>query len=142
FEIAYSDLIKSFETTALVAQDQLKQIGMDVTLKKMEWASYLKEVYFGQKFDASPISNSGTGVAPDPNDFLQLIYSKSDVPGSGSNPTSYVNPAVDKLIEEGRTVKGCSIDDRTKIYQEIQRITHDDVAYDWTFTPNLYQIAN
>jgi peptide/nickel transport system substrate-binding protein len=141
FDIAYSDLIKSFETTALVAQDQLKQLGMDVTLKKMEWAAYIKEVYLGQKFDASPISNSGTGVGPDPNDFLQLVYSKSDVPGSGSNPPSYVNPAVDKLIEQGRTVKGCGESERAKIYKDLQRITHDDVAYDWTFTPNLYQIA-
>src|SRR5262249_8617033 len=142
FEIAYSDLIKSFETTALVAQDQLKQIGMDVSVKKLEWAAYIKDVYLGQKFDASPISNSGTGVAPDANDFMQLVYSKSDVPGSGSNPTSYVNPEVDKLIEQGRTIKGCDIKDRAKIYQDIQKISHDDVAYDWTITPNLYQIAS
>jgi peptide/nickel transport system substrate-binding protein len=142
FEIAYSDLIKSFETTALVAQDQLKQIGMDVSVKKMEWAAYLKDVYFGQKFDASPISNSGSGGAPDPNDFMLLLASKGDVPGGGSNPTSYVNPEVDKLIQDGRTVKGCGQPERAKIYKQIQKITHDDVAYDFTFTPNLYQIMN
>ena len=84
---------------------------MQLTVDTSFWTRYRSrdnKVYFGQKFDASPISNSGTGVAPDPNDFLKLIYSKSDVPGSGSNPTSYVNPDVDKLIEQGRTVSGCS----------------------------------
>lgn len=142
FTITYSDLIKSFETTALVAQDELKQIGMDVQVKKEEWSAYLQDVYFGQKFDASPISNSGSGGAPDPNDFMTLLYSKNDVPGAGSNPTSYVNTKVDQLIDQARTVKGCSMDERAKIYKQIQQITHDDVAYDFTFTPNLYQIMN
>jgi peptide/nickel transport system substrate-binding protein len=144
FTISYSDLIKSFETTALVAQDQLKKIGMDVQLKKLEWAAYLDEVYFGQKYDATPISNSGgTGGAPDPNDFASLLLSKQDVPGGGGNNlASYVNPEVDKLLDQARTVPGCKPEDRAPIYKQIQKITHDDVAYDFTFTPNIYQIAN
>lgn len=141
FEIDYSDLINYFETTALVAQDQLKQIGMDVSIKKMEWATYLKDVYFGLKYDASPISNSGGGSA-DPNDFMSLLYSKNVVVGSASNPGGYVNPAVDKLIDQAKTVPGCSVDARGALYKQIQKLAYDDVAYDFTITPNLYQIAS
>lgn len=144
FTISYSDLIKSFETTALVAQDQLGDIGFEVTLNKMEWGSYIAEAYFGQKFDATPISNSGgTGGPPDPNEFASLVLSREDVPGGGGNNiTSYVNPQVDALIEQARSVPGCSADERGVLYKEAQRIMHEEVAYDWTFTPNIYQIAN
>jgi len=144
FTISYSDLIKSFETTALVAQDQLGDIGFEVTLNKMEWGNYIAEAYYGQKFDATPISNSGgTGGPSDPNEFSSLVISSQDVPGGGGNNiTSYVNPEVDALIEQARSVPGCSTEERGALYKEAQRIMHEDVAYDWTFTPNIYQIAS
>jgi len=143
FTISYSDILLFFETTALVIQDQLGQIGFDVQLEKVEWANYLEQIYFGQKYDATPMSNSGgTGGAPDPNDFMSLILSTQDVPGSGNNLASYVNPEIDALIEAGRTVPGCTTEGRAEIYREIQRIAHEDVAYDWTFVPNIWQTAN
>lgn len=144
FTISYSDLIKSFETTALVAQDQLGDIGFEVTLNKMEWANYIQEAYFGQKFDATPISNSGgTGGPPDPNDFTSLVISRQDIPGGGGNNiASYVNPEVDALLDQARSLPGCATEERGALYREAQAIMHDDVAYDWTFTPNIYQIAN
>ncbi|MBZ0304065.1 MAG: hypothetical protein K8J31_30290 [Anaerolineae bacterium] len=142
FTIRYSDILLFFETTALVAQDQLSQIGFDVQLEKVEWANYLTEVYFGQMYDATPMSNSGGTAPPDPNDFMSLILGTEDVPGSGNNIASYVNPQIDELIAAGRTASGCSPESRADIYKQIQQISHDDVAYDWTFVPNIWQTAN
>lgn len=142
FTVTYSDLVKYFDTTALIMQDQLGQLGFEVTLDKMEWATYLEEAYFGQKYDATPISNSRP-TAPDPNDFTSLLLSRQDVPGGGGNNiASYVNPEVDALIEQGRTVAGCAPEDRAPIYKQLQEIIRNDVAYDFTLTPNFYQIAN
>ena len=31
---------------------------------------------------------------------------------------------------------------RAEVYYEIQRLIHEDVAYDWTFVPNIWQTAN
>ena len=53
FTITYSALINYFETTALVAQDQLNQIGFDVSVDNQEWATYLNDVLLAQRFDAS-----------------------------------------------------------------------------------------
>lgn len=142
FTIRYSDILLFFETTALVAQDQLSQIGFDVQLEKVEWANYLDEVYFGQMYDATPMSNSGGTAPPDPNDFMSLILGSEDVPGSGNNIASYVNPKIDELVAAGRTASGCSPESRADIYKQIQQISHDDVAYDWTFVPNIWQTAN
>jgi peptide/nickel transport system substrate-binding protein len=144
FTISYSDIIKSFETTALVAQDQLKQLGMDVTLKKLpDFPTYLNEVYYGQKYDLTPMSNSHAGGPPDPDEFTTLLDSHGDVPGGGGNNlASYVNPTVDDLIVKAKSAPGCKPADRAPFYQQIQKIVHDDVGYEFTFTPNLYQITN
>lgn len=142
FTLKYSNILKHFETTALVAQDQLTQIGFQVDLQLIEWANYLDEVYFGQNYDMTAMSNSGGTSVPDPNDFTTLLLSAEDVPGSGNNIASYVNPEIDALIEEARTVPGCAPEDRAAIYYQIQQIAHDDVAYNWTYVPNVIQIAN
>ncbi len=142
FTISYSNILQHFETTALIAQDQLSQIGFDVQLELVEWANYLEQVYYGQQYDATPMSNSGGTRTPDPNEFLSLVLSTDDVPGSGNNLASYVNPEVDALIEQARTVPGCAPEDRAAIYYEIQQITREDVAYNWTYVPNIFHVAN
>jgi peptide/nickel transport system substrate-binding protein len=142
FTIRYSNILNLFETTALVVQDQLSQIGFGVELELVEWANYIDEVYFGQQYDATPMSNSGGTAPPDPNDFTSLLMSTEDIPGGGNNLASYVNPEIDELIRQARTVPGCATEDRAAIYYQIQELAHEDVAYDWTFTPNIYQVAN
>ncbi|MDX1995989.1 MAG: ABC transporter substrate-binding protein [bacterium] len=142
FTISYSNILALFETTALVAQDQLSDIGFEVNLELVEWANYLDQIYFGQGYDATPMSNSGGTAPPDPNDFTTLILSSEDTPGSGNNLASYINPQIDELVRAARTVPGCDTAARAEIYYQIQQIAHDDVAYDFTFTPNIYQVAN
>lgn len=139
FTIRYSDILQLFETSVLVAQDQLNQIGFDVSLELLEWSNYIPEVYRGQQFDATAMSNS---TATDPDTFTTLLYSYQDVPNGGNNLTSYINPEVDALIEQARVVPNCDQAERAEIYYQIQQITHDDVAYDWTFVPNLFHVAN
>jgi peptide/nickel transport system substrate-binding protein len=142
FTISYSNILQHFETTALVAQDHLNRIGMSVEIELVEWANFLDQVFFGQTYDVTALSNSGGTQTPDPNDFMSLILSTEDVVGSGSNTTSYVNTEVDALIEQARTLPGCDPAERAEIYYQIQQITHDDVAYNFTYVPNIFQVAN
>lgn len=142
FTITYSNILQHFETTALVAQDQLEDVGFDVELELIEWANYITEVYNGQAYDATPMSNSGGTSTPDPNDFMSLLLSTEDIVGAGNNLASYVNPEVDALIEQARTLPGCDPAARAEIYYQIQQITADDVAYNFTYVPNVYQVAN
>jgi len=142
FTIRYSNILQLFETTVLVAQDQLGQLGFEVDLELVEWSNYIPEIYFGQQYDATAMSNSGGTRPPDPNDFTTLILSTQDVPGSGNNLASYVNPEIDELIRQARSLPGCDPAERAEIYYQIQQIAHEDVAYDFTFTPNIFQVAN
>lgn len=142
FTLSYSNILKHFETTALIAQDQLSQIGFDVNVELIEWATYLNEIYYGQQYDAAALSSSGGTSTPDANDFMALVISTEDVVGSGSNTTSYVNPELDALVEAARTVPGCDPAARAELYYQIQQIQLDDVAYNFTYLPNVFQVAN
>lgn len=139
FTIRYSDIVQYFETTALVVQDELGQIGFDVKLELVEWANYIPEVYYGQMYDATAMSNS---TAADPDEFTNLLESDQDILGGGNNLASYVNPKMDDLIVQARSVPGCDPVERAKLYYQIQQIAHDDVAYDFTFVANFYQVAS
>lgn len=141
FTISYSSILQMFETESLIIQDQLNQIGFDVSLNHMEWGNYLEEALYGQKFDATPMTNSD-GAAAEPNTFTHLLLSRRDTPGAGGNYASYINPEVDALIDQARSVPGCAPEDRAELYYEIQRITHEDVAYVWLFVPNMFHVSN
>ena len=140
FAVQYSDIVKYFETTSIVMQDQLSQIGFKVNVEKIEWTTYLYDYFYGQTYDVTPLSNT-IPSAPDPDQFTPLVTSAVDVPGSGSNTTSYVNSRVDELIEAGVKVPGCDTAARAEIYNEMQQILHDDVAYHFTLSPSFYQLA-
>ncbi len=141
-EVTYSDLLAYFETIALVVQDYLTQIGFDITVTKLEWATYLNEVFLGQTFDIAVLSNTGA-TPPDPDSLARgLTHSRNDVPGSGGNVVSYVNPEYDALLDEAQSMPGCVAEDRAPIYYQIQEIQHRDVVYDFILSPNLIQIMN
>ena len=137
FTFRYSDILQLFETEVLVAQDQLGQIGFDVSLELVEWANYIPDVYLGQNHEATAMSNS---LAADPHEFTDLLLSTQDIVGGGNNLTSYVNPEIDALIEQATIVPGCDQAERAEIYYQIQEIAHNDVAYDFTFVPNLFHV--
>jgi peptide/nickel transport system substrate-binding protein len=141
FTIAYSSILQMFETETLIIQDQLNQIGFDVSIEHYEWGNYIEEVYLGQMYDATPMTNSDPAAA-EPNTFASLILSREDIPGAGNNITSYVNPEVDALLDEARSVPGCAPEERAELYYEVQRITHEDVAYVWLFVPNMFHVSN
>ena len=141
FTISYSSILQMFESETLIIQDQLNQIGFDVSVEHYEWGNYLDEIYFGQKYDATVMTNSDSAAA-EPNTFSGLLLSRRDTPGSGGNLASYINPEMDALIDQARSVPGCDPVERAELYQEIQQIAHEDVAYVWLFVPNMFHVSN
>lgn len=141
FTISYSSILQMFETETLIIQDQLNQIGFDVSVEHFEWGNYLEEVYYGQNYDATPMTNSD-GAAAEPNTFTGLLLSRTDTPGTGGNIASYINPEIDELIDQARSLPGCDPAERTPLYHQIQEMAHEDVAYVWLFVPNMFHVSN
>lgn len=140
FELVYSPLVDLWTNVALVAQDQLGQLGIQVNVTSMEWSAYLNDVLIPQKFDAT-IVGFGGGIEVDGIAY-SILQSNNDIPGTGFNMASYVNPEVDALLEVGRTMVGCSQEDRAAAYHELNRIVMEDVAYDFTVGTNQVNIMN
>lgn len=113
------------EDLGVLVQDQLNSIGFDITFEAIEFGTLIEDLD-NQTFDMIIIG--WTGLGPDPNDDA-FWHTQFDVPGSGFNAVSYHNPEVDKLLEEGVSVVGCSTEERGPIYKQIQEIIHGDVPY-------------
>jgi peptide/nickel transport system substrate-binding protein len=55
---------------------------------------------------------------------------------AGNNFVGYNNPAVDRLIDQGRNGPDCSQGARQKLYQEMNKILNEDVPYNFGVADN------
>lgn len=140
FDLVYSPLVDLWSNIALVAQDQLGQLGIRVNVQSMEWSAYLSDVVLPQAFDAT-IVGFGGGTQVDGIAF-NILNSKNDIPGSGFNLTSYVNPELDALMQQARSLPGCAQEERAALYAQVQAIAMNDVAYDFTVGTNQVNVMN
>ncbi len=143
FEITYAPIYSEYQNVVLVAQDQLGDIGFNVTANQVEYNTLSVEYMQPEKFDAVVLSFGG--FPPDPDTLAtSFLASINDVPGTtGSNYTSVVDPEIDTLLDEGRSVATCAIEDRAPFYQQIQNIGLENVYFgDWAFTTYDYLVVS
>jgi peptide/nickel transport system substrate-binding protein len=139
-DLVYAPLVDLYTNIATVAQDQLGQLGIKLNVSTMEWSAYLQEVLLPYNYDIT-IVGFGGGTEVDGIAY-NILYSKNVIPGSGFNLASYVNPEMDALLEQGRSLIGCGLEERAEIYRQVQKIAHDDVAYDFTVGTNQVHVMN
>ena len=106
--------------TAVILQDQLKQIGIDATIEILEWGSYLDRL-IRKEHDMFLL---GWTPSPDADSALYAVFHSKNH-GSAGNRTYYTNARVDELLDKGRetTVEA----DRIESYKEAQDIIMDEV---------------
>jgi len=107
--------------TAVILQDQLKQIGIDLTIETVEWGAFLDGTARG---DHEMFLLGWGTVTRDPDYGMYELVSSSTM-GAAGNRSFYSNPEVDKLLEEGRTE--LDPEKRKAIYKEIQEIIRKDI---------------
>ncbi|WP_235792026.1 glutathione ABC transporter substrate-binding protein [Virgibacillus salidurans] len=131
-EAGYSD---GFETTiwtnddqarvdvAEVAQAQLAEVGIDVSVEILEWGAYLEQTSSGEHdmFVLGWSNMTGDG------DYNQYYMFHSDSMGPQGNRVFYDNPEVDKLIDQARQENDPDV--RNEIYSELQQIEKEDAPY-------------
>lgn len=122
-------------SVAEVLQQQLKQIGIDLQVKVLEFGAYIDAASKGE----TDLFISGWGNATGDADYNQynLFHTKSQ--GAPGNHSFYSNPEVDKLIEDGRKEKDPA--KRTQIYEQAQQIEMNEAALiPYRFSENLAAI--
>lgn len=117
FEILTTN--KERETSAVLIQRRLKDVGIQVNVRMLEWASFLGRFIEPREFDAVIL---GWGLGLDPDQYS--IWHSSQQGAKQFNFVGYNNPKVDQLLEQGRLE--LDPDKRQKIYHEFAKTLLED----------------
>jgi peptide/nickel transport system substrate-binding protein len=105
--------------TAQVIVSQLAVIGIEASIKLVDWATWVDSVYRGRQYQATIISLDSPDTSP--RSFLSRYHS-----AAGDNFINFKNEAFDHVFEAAIT----EINDekRADLYKEAQRIISANAA--------------
>jgi peptide/nickel transport system substrate-binding protein len=109
---------------AVAVQDYLRRVGVEVSIKQLEWGTFLKTIRSGD-YQIGPAGWSADNG--DPDNFLFSLYS-STTWGSGNN-SRYKNVEVDKLLQDAQET--FDREQRIQMYRKAQRTIMDEAP--WIF---------
>jgi len=112
--------------TAEIIQRRLKDIGVDVKIRVVEWATFLKEFIFTGNFDATILGWTG---GPEPDQYN--IWHSSKTAPRELNFIKYSNQEVDDLLEKGRRTFDQA--ERKRIYDRFQEILAEEQPYTFLY---------
>lgn len=121
--------------TAQIIQQRLKQVGVDVRIRIVEWAAFLKEFIDKGNFEVVLLAWL---TSQDP-DMYDIWHSSKTKPGE-LNFIGYNNPEVDRLLEEGRST--FDIEKRKKAYYRIQDILAEEQPYTFLYVPDALPVVS
>lgn len=121
--------------TAQIVQQRLSQIGIDVKIRVVEWAAFLKEFVNKGNFEVVMLAWS---ISQDP-DMYDIWHSSKTKPGE-LNFIGYNNPEVDRLLVEGRNT--FDNEKRKRAYFRIQDILADEQPYTFLYVPDALPVVS
>jgi peptide/nickel transport system substrate-binding protein len=121
--------------TAQIIQQRLRFVGIDVKIRIVEWATFLKEFVDKGNFEVVMLGWS-TGQDPD---MYDVWHSSKTNPGE-LNFIGFKNSEVDRLLVEGRGT--FDIEKRKKAYFRIQEIMADEQPYTFLYVPDALPVVS
>lgn len=118
---------------ATIMQSQLKEVGIDVEIKVLEWGAYLDGLAKAQQ---DMFIVGWTCQTPDPDMAVYAPFHSSKM-GSGGNYAYFNDPKADELIMKGRTMKDS--DERKTVYEQLQKEIVEQAP--WIFLSNGEQVV-
>lgn len=135
FEFLYSSGSSTAEMIATIFKEDLKKLGVDMTIRQLEWAVFLQQIQ-NWDFDACTL---GWALEADP-DFYQIWdSSQAEIKGS-SNHVGFKHPEVDRLIELNR--REFDRQKRIEYARRIHRLLHEEQPYTFLFAPKWLSVIN
>lgn len=120
---------------AIIIQSRLKDLGITVEIRTVEWAAFIKEFVDKGRFDAVLLS---WNILQDP-DLYDVWHSSKAEPG-GLNFVGFKNAELDALLERGRRL--LDQEKRKPIYDRIQQILHEQQPYCFLYVPMALPMVN
>jgi peptide/nickel transport system substrate-binding protein len=103
-------------------QQQLSEAGIRIDLRTYEWGTFYADIKSGN-FQLYTLSWVGVN---DPNIYYTLFHSES-LPPAGANRGRYIDPLIDRWLEEGRRTQDRSL--RAEIYRKVQKRIAEELPY-------------
>jgi peptide/nickel transport system substrate-binding protein len=119
FELLTSQGSDEGRKVAEIIQANLREIGIGVEIRVLEWAAFLKEHIKKRRFEAVAMAWS---IGLDPDQYG--IWHSSKTGPDEFNFVSYSNPEVDRLLDLGRMT--CLQSERKRAYDRLQEILAED----------------
>ncbi|MBK5276138.1 MAG: peptide-binding protein [Desulfuromonadales bacterium] len=121
--------------SAQIIQQRLKFIGIDVKIRIVEWATFLKEYIDKGNFEVVMLA---WNISQDP-DMYDVWHSSKTNPGE-LNFIGFKNAEVDRLLVEGRST--FDIDKRKQAYFRIQEILAEEQPYTFLYVPDALPVVS
>lgn len=109
---------------AIAMQSYLKDVGIEVEIKRMEWGAFLAEVNQGGQDVRDMWALSWMAITGDDDNMMTNLYSSNNIPLFNSG--YYENERVTQLLEEAK--KLTDLDERAALYREASRIITEEAA--------------
>lgn len=106
---------------ARLIADQLKKIGIDITIRSYEWGTFFNDI---QQGNFQMFSSRWVGVT-DPDIYYDLFHSSNIPPGK--NRGYYSNSNVDKWLDRSKMTT--DFNERKKLFSQIQKQIAEDLPY-------------
>jgi peptide/nickel transport system substrate-binding protein len=126
FEFSFTAEVPFWEQLATIYKEDLKDIGVDMVIRKFEWAVFLENVQ-EWKFDACGM---GWALTIDP-DFYQLWHSSQADIKASSNHVGFKSEEMDNLIELNR--REFDKAKRIEYSHRVHQILHEEQPYTFLF---------
>ncbi len=119
-----------------IVQQQLKQVGISMKIKVVEWSVYLNTFIANRNFDMC-VTRGGLGVL-DPD--LSFEFHSSQIHDTEYNWATYINPVLDSLIEKSLTTFDKK--ERKACFYQAQQILAEDVPVIYLYLRNSMFATN
>ncbi len=120
---------------AQIIQQRLRDVGVEVKIRVVEWASFLSQFIDTGNFEAVML---GWSITPDP-DLFDVWHSSKTGPRE-LNFIGFRNAEVDALIEQGRTT--FDQERRRECYYRIQDILAWEQPYTFLYVPDALPVVS
>ena len=131
-ELIWEQGFQAIELSAPVFQQQMSEIGMNITLTPLDEAAFEKRVIEDMDFDLAWFGGGAYGLDPD---VSSTYYASTNWTPNGGNTTHYSNEELDELYQQGRSTS--DIAERTEIYHQVATILNEDVPTIFWWSDNM-----
>ena len=128
FELVTNQGNAQREQCAQIIKQNLKAVGIEMSIRIIEWSAFLEKFVNPRQFDAIIL---GWSMGPEPDQYN--FWHSSQTGPTQFNFVSYFNDEVDDLLEKGRVT--IDQDARKQIYYRLQEVIVDDAPYIWLYSP-------